>query len=362
MKITIVSGARPNFMKIAPLVRAIDAEIERGANVSYRIVYTGNSEDVEIEAALYADLNIRRPDAYLGVNESNQIALSAKIMMAFDRELTANPANIVIVVDDLTATMSCTMVAKKHDVKVAHLVAGTHSFDHNAPKEVNRIVTDGLADYLFTAGMEANRNLNQAGAESGRIYHVGNILIDNIRYNRNRFMQPMWFSALGLQAKNYILLTLNRRALLADKRRLKELMTTLITEAKGRPIVVPVHNYVKRAIADADIEAPNLHLLQPQSYLYFGFLMNNADGVVTDSGNIAEETTFLGVPCITLNDYAEHPETWRLGTNCLVGSDNDKFAEALRSLTAGVWKRGELPERWDGRTAERIVKILLEKE
>ncbi len=359
MKITIVAGARPNFMKIAPIVRAVENAMSQGKNISYRLVYTGTKEDSSIDASLFSDLHICEPHSYLNVNSNNATLLASGIMVAFDKELTENPAHVVLVVDDLTATMSCAIVAKKQGVKVAHLVAGTRSFDLNMPKEINRMISDGLSDYLFTASITANRNLNQTGTEEAHVYHVGNILIDNIRYHCKRFIKPIWFDTLNITNKNYLLLTLNRRVLLNDTHTIKALLETIIKEANGCPIIAPVHNYVREAIIHTGISAPNLYLLPPQGYLSFGYLMSNAKGVITDSGNIAEETTFLGVPCITLNDYAEHPETWRIGTNELVGENTEQLAKAINKLIAGEWKKGELPERWDGRTAERIVQILL---
>ena len=361
MKITIVAGARPNFMKIAPIMRAIDVARTLGKSISYRLVYTGRKDDTSLDASLFSDLDMKAPDAYLGVSSANSNSLAAGIMVAFEQELTENPAHIVLVVDDLTATMSCANVAKKQGVKVAHLVAGTRSFDMNMPKEVNRMITDGLSDYLFTAGMVANRNLNQTGTESEHVYYVGNILIDAIRYNRNRLLKPVWFSVLGLKEGNYLLLTINRRALLNDKENLRKLIETVIEKAAGTPIVAPLHTYVRDAIKNLGIEAPNLHIMPPQNYLFFGYLINKAKGIITDSGNVAEEATFLGIPCITLNTYAEHPETWRLGTNELVGEDPAALGQALEKLMKDEWKRGELPERWDGRTAERIVQILTDK-
>ncbi|MBP1615949.1 MAG: UDP-N-acetylglucosamine 2-epimerase [Bacteroidetes bacterium] len=359
MKITIVAGARPNFMKIAPIVRAIEAAQAQGKRIFYRLVYTGTQKDSSLDASLFADLNMKGPDVYLGVSSNNSTELTAGIMIAFERELAENPAHAVLVVDDLTSTMSCAIVAKKQNIKVAHVVAGTRSFDMSMPKEVNRMITDGLSDYLFTAGMVANRNLNQSGTENEHIYYVGNILVDTIRYNRNRLIRPMWFSVLGLKEQNYILLTINRHALLNNKANFKELLETLIEKANGMPIVAPLHSYVSDAIKELQIKAPNLHILLPQSYLTFGFLINKAKVIVTDSGNVAEEATFLGIPCITLNTYAEHPETWRIGTNELVGESPSALAEAMNKLGKGEWKQGTLPERWDGRTAERIVQILL---
>lgn len=337
----------------------MDAVKEAGKEISYRIVYTGPQNDASLDASLFSDLAMRKPDAYLGVSGSNHSQVAASIMLAFEKELDGHPSQVVLVVDDMTATMSCAIVAKKRGLKVAHVIAGTRSFDMNMPREVNSTIVDAISDYLFTAGMVANRNLNQEGMIPEYIHYVGNILIDTIRFNRHRLLQPMWFSTLGLKKGNYLLLTLNRRELLAKKPVLHDLLQTVIENADGMPIVAPLHPYVQTAVKALELVAPNLHILPPQSYLHFGFLINQAKGIVTDSGNIAEEATFLDVPCITLNTYAEHPETWRIGTNELVGEDASALSAALDTLMSGTWKHATLPDRWDGRTAERIVKTLI---
>ncbi|ADV44588.1 UDP-N-acetyl glucosamine 2-epimerase [Bacteroides helcogenes] len=359
MKITIVSGARPNFMKIAPICRAIDAAREAGKEISYRLIYTGPQNDTSLDASLFSDLVLRKPDAYLGVSGHDHSQVAAEIMLAFEKELNAHPAQVILVVDDMTATMSCAIVAKKRGLKVAHVIAGTRSFDMNMPREVNRTIVDAISDYLFTAGMVANRNLNQEGMIPEYIHYVGNILIDTIRYNRHRLIQPLWFSTLGLRKGNYLLLTLNRHDLLEKKAVLHSLLQTVIEKANGMPVIAPLHPYVERAVKSLELNAPNLHILPPQSYLHFGFLINQAKGIVTDSGNIAEEATFLDVPCITLNTYAEHPETWRIGTNELVGENTFALSTSLDKLLKGEWKHATLPDRWDGRTAERIVQTLI---
>lgn len=362
MKITIVSGARPNFMKIAPICRAIETAKVQGKNVSYRLVYTGAENDPSIDASLFFDLAMQRPDTYLGVTGTNQSEITGAIMVAFEKELDENPAHIVLVVDDLTATMSCSIVAKKRGLKVAHLIAGTRSFDMNMPREVNRTIADAISDFLFTAGMVANRNLNQEGMIPEYIHYVGNILIDNIRFNRARFEEPVWFKTLGIKKGHYLLLTLNRRDLLSQELKLKEMLDVVMKEVGNLQVVAPLHDYVETALKEIGACYPNLHILPPQSYLHFGYLMNNAKGIITDSGNLAEEATFLDVPCITLNSYAEHPETWRMGTNELVGDDLDALQRLLKQLIKGEWKHATLPDRWDGRTADRIVQILLESE
>ena len=359
MKITIIAGARPNFMKIAPLTRVIQRIRREGRDIQARLIYTGTANGKNLETSLFEDLDMPRPDTCLEVESNDFFQRLAGIIMAFAQELEAHPADLVMVVDDLTPTMACTIVARKKGIKVAHLVAGTRSFDINMPKGANRMITDGLSDILFTAGMAANRNLNQTGTEQKNIHFVGNILMDNLRHNLSRFTRPDFFTTLGLEEKGYLLLTVNRHALLEDKARLKTLFETLLTRSE-LPVVAPLHAYVKERLDECDINSPRLHLVQPQPYLSFGYLENHAKAIVTDSGNVAEEATFLGIPCITLNTYAEHPETASIGTNHLTGDDPQALAEALDTLQQGRWKKGHLPERWDGRTAERIVQTLLE--
>lgn len=358
MKVTIIAGARPNFMKIAPLMRAIRAAKAAGKNITARLVYTGSDEDKSLEPSLFTDLDMPRPDVYLHVDTTDFFQRMAGILVAFARELEQHPAQIVIVVDDLTPTMACSIVAKKKGIKVAHLVAGTRSFDMDMPKEVNRMITDGLSDYLFTAGMVANRNLNQTGTEPANVHFVGNILIDTLRYNRTRLQRPVAFSIMGLKEKEYFLLTLNRHALLSNDTALKALFQTIL-EKTDKPIVAPLHTYVKNKLAALGIASERLHFFPPQPYLAFGYLVNHAQAIITDSGNVAEEATFLGIPCITLNNYAEHPETVSMGTNRLVGEDPKLLGDALDALNKGEWQEGHLPERWDGRAAERIVQTLL---
>ncbi len=359
MKVTIIAGARPNFMKIAPLMRAIRAAKEEGKDIAARLVYTGSEDDKSLEPSLFTDLDMPSPDAYLRVDDTDFFRRMAGILVAFACELEQHPAQVVVVVDDLTPTMACSLVAKKKGTKVAHLVAGIRSFDMNRPKEVNRMIVDGLSDYLFTAGMTANRNLNQTGTEQGHVHFVGNILIDTLRHNQRRLQCPVAFSGLGLKEKGYLLLTLNRRALLADGAMLAAIFRTIL-EKTNLPVVAPLRTYVKNRLSALGIASNRLHLLPPQPYLSFGYLVSRAQAIVTDSGNVAEEATFLGIPCMTLNDYAEHPETVTLGTNRLVGEDPVALGNALEVLAKGEWKEGRLPERWDGHTAERIVQTLLE--
>ena len=360
MKITIIAGARPNFMKIAPLMRSIHLAQTDGKNIQARLVYTGSAQDKSLETSIFKDLDMPCPDTYLNVESNDFFQRLASIIVTFAEELDKHPADLVMVVDDLTPTMACSIVARKKGIKVAHLVAGIRSFDMDMPKEANRMITDGLSGILFTASMSANRNLNQTGTEQKHVHFVGNILMDTLRHNYNRFIQPDIFTSLNLQEKQYILLTLNRRSLIEKEETLSAILKTLQTQTNV-PIIAPVHDYIKERIVKSDTGSNPIYIIEPQPYLSFGYLAAHAQAIVTDSGNVAEEATFMGIPCITLNNYAEHPETVSIGTNFLAGENGEALTEALELLKEGKWKKGQLPERWDGRTAERIVQTLLEK-
>ena len=357
-KICIVAGARPNFIKVAPLIRAID----KTDDICYRLVYTGASDDPTLEGSLFSDLQIARPDVFLGVDCVSLNEITGRVMSAFEVYLQENPADVVIVVDDLASTMAAAIVAKKQGVKLAHLVAGTRSFDIKMPKEINRLVIDGLSDLLFTAGMSNNSITNREGTEQSRVYMVGNILIDNLRFNHNRWQRPAVFDTMQLREGDYIVFTLNRKALLADRLNLQSMLQSVVEKSGGVPVVAPLRGKAKEVVEQllANIDGGSrVSIIEPLGYLEFGYLTLHARGIITDSGNVAEEATFNGVPCITLNSYTEHIETVKVGTNVLVGEDAEQLALAVETLVGGRWKQGSIPDRWDGRSAERIVSILL---
>ena len=357
-KICIVAGARPNFIKVAPLIRAID----KTDDICYRLVYTGRSDDPTLEGSLFDDLQVPHPDAFLDVDSVSLNEITGKVMSAFEHYLDETPADVVIVVDDLASTMAAAIVAKKQGVKLAHLVAGTRSFDIKMPKEINRLVIDGLSDFLFTAGMSNNSITNREGTEQSRVYMVGNILIDNLRFNHNRWLRPAVLDDLGLQEGGYIVFTLNRKALLADRENLQAMLQSIVEKSGGVPIVAPLRGMAKTVVEQllANIDGTDrVNIIEPLGYLEFGYLTLHAKGIITDSGNVAEEATFNGVPCITLNSYTEHIETVKVGTNVLVGEDPEQLALAVETLVGSHWKQSSIPDRWDGRSAERIVSILL---
>ena len=354
-KICVVAGARPNFVKVAPLIRAI----RNNKGATCELVYAGIEDDPTLEDSLFDDLQMPRPDDYLGVDSQRLNEMTAQVMERFDRYLAEHPADVVVVVDDLASTMAAAITTKKSGRLLAHLVAGTRSFDITMPKEVNRLVIDALSDYLFTAGVKSNSvATREQQSESAQTFMVGNILMDTLRYNLPRFRQP----DIGVSEGGYIVFTLNRRVLLADEANLELMLQTLIEHTGNVPVVAPLRPsalaVVVRLLTRLGVRSAKFRVLCPLPYLEFGWLTAHAKGIVTDSGNVAEEATFNGVPCITLNDYTEHQETVSVGSNVLVGGDAGKLREALTDLMRGQWKKCALPDRWDGRTAERIVQIL----
>lgn len=361
MKICILAGARPNFIKVAPIIRAIKKAQTQGRDISYDLVYAGCDNDATIESTLFDDLQIPRPNVFLSVDSDSLNEITGRVIGAFEQYLLKNTIDVVIVVDDLASTMAAAIVTKKQGLLLAHLVAGTRSFDINMPKEVNRLVIDGLSDYLFTAGVGANSIVNREGAAQSKVYMVGNILMDTLRYNLSRFKCPAILGEKNINKGQYIVFTLNRKALIADKENLKRMVERMMTAAENVPVIAPLRPDAAKAVNEIIGERyHNLTIIPSLPYLEFGYLTANAMGIVTDSGNVAEEATFNNVPCITLNSYTEHIETVRKGSNVLVGEDADKLAEAIENIKNNNWKQSSLPDRWDGRTAERIVQILLD--
>lgn len=360
MKICIVAGARPNFIKVAPIIRAVEKAKARGRNISYSLIYTGCEDDKTIEQSLFDDLQMPKPDVYLAVNSDSLNEITGSVIYAFERYLKDNHTDVVIVVDDLASTMAAAIVAKKQGVKLAHLVAGTRSFDINMPKEVNRLVIDGLSDLLFTAGIGSNSIVSREGAHQSKVYMVGNILMDTLRFNMPRFKRPQILDEMSIEERQYIVFTLNRRALIADRSNLEKMLKGLLLKAQGIPVIAPLRGMARKVVGEIMTGCKGLVMTEPLPYLEFGYLTSHAMGIVTDSGNVAEEATFNNVPCITLNSYTEHIETVRKGSNVLVGEDAEQLMTAVGKMVGGDWKKSTLPDRWDGRSAERIVQILLD--
>lgn len=358
MKLSIIAGARPNFIKIAPIINAIKMAQNRGADITYRLVHTGQHYDEKMSQTFFQELNIPQPDINLGCGGGTQAEQTANIMVKFEKDLMENPCDMIIVVGDVTSTMACSIVAKKLNTKVAHVEAGIRSWDLTMPEEINRMVTDSLADYFFTTTEIANRNLRHFGVPEERIFFVGNVMIDTLEANMNRFKKPKEYDDLALEDGKYFVLTMHRPANVDEAGKLKRMMQEITNNVKGMPIVFPIHPRTAKIFKDLGIEADNLKVIDPQGYLEFNYLVKHSFAVITDSGGITEETTVMHVPCMTLRDNTERPETCTIGTNELIGTNPDNIKPALDKLFAGDWKKGEIPELWDGHTAQRIVNII----
>ena len=411
MKITLIAGARPNFMKVAPIIKAIKewkptsgSSLKGREEIQYRLVHTGQHYDKNMSDTFFEELGIPAPDVNLGCGGGSQAEQTAAIMVAFEKELMAHPADIVMVVGDVTSTMACSIVAKKLNTKVCHVEAGIRSWDLTMPEEINRMVTDSLADYMFTTSDVANRNLVRLGAslqlppkgrrviaqnpspingEDGKcdnkihpslqggagvgpkVWFVGNVMIDTLLANRSRFRKPEVWDELGLKEQEFIVMTMHRPANVDEENHLRAMMEQIIDNVHGLPVIFPIHPRTAKLFyglwgdeAELAKRLPNLHIVEPMGYLEFNYLVERAKAVVTDSGGITEETTVMGVPCITLRDNTERPETCTVGTNELIGTDPAAIKPALDKLFAGEWKKGAIPELWDGHTAARIIEIL----
>ena len=348
--VCIIAGARPNFVKVSPLVRAINKNPE----ATCLLVYAGSENDPTLEPSLFEDLQMPRPQYYLGVDSTSLNEITSQVMARFDAFLDEHTVDVVIVVDDLASTMAAAIVTKKRGIRLAHLVAGTRSFNINMPKEINRLVIDALSDYLFTAGVKSTGVATREQSENSQTYMVGNILMDTLRFNYDRLKKPV--SIPSLEEKKYLVFTLNRKALIADVDNLERMLKAMLESANGIRIIAPLRGNAKKVVESMNLP---IEIVEPLSYLEFGWLTAHALGIITDSGNVSEEATFNGVPCITLNNYTEHQETVNVGSNVLVGEDADKLREQVAKMIAGEWKKCALPDRWDGRTAERIVQIIL---
>lgn len=364
--IDLIVGARPNFMKIAPVIRAIGAHNVKmdsvaavHESIAYRLVHTGQHYDRNMSGSFFEELGIPAPDVNLNVGSGTQAEQTSGIMLGYEKLLTQKRSDLCIVVGDVTSTMACAIVAKKMLVPVAHIEGGIRSGDMAMPEEINRIVTDSITDYFFTTSETANDNLRKSGVTGDRIFYVGNTMIDTLLHSRPRFRKPGKWDELGLKEKKYIVLTLHRPNNVDDAKNLKHLLNEISDSAGDLPLIFPVHPRTRKVITENGITiSSSLSLTEPLSYLEFNYLVERALAVITDSGGITEETTVMGVPCMTLRNSTERPETVTMGTNELLGTNPDAIAPAMKKLLSGNWKKGTIPPLWDGHTAERIIDII----
>lgn len=361
MKITIVAGARPNFMKISPIIKAIENLQTAARPISYRLIHTGQHYNANLSDTFFEELQIPKPHKNLNIKSGSQAEQTAGIMIAFEKEILENRPDFVLVVGDVTSTMACSIVAKKAELSLIHVEAGIRSGDRTMPEEINRMVTDSITDYFFTTSEKATQNLVGEGHSHKNIFFVGNVMIDTLLANLDRIEKPGFWEDFNLKSNEYYLLTLHRPSNVDEGSSFVELLKTISTHAGDTPIIFPVHPRTQQILEKTTQEFKNLHFVQPQGYLNFIYLLKNSKAILTDSGGITEEASILNVPCLTFRDSTERPETCELGTNVLVGNDKDKITKYFGKLKEGKWQQAQDIPLWDGKASERIVEILLEE-
>jgi UDP-N-acetylglucosamine 2-epimerase (non-hydrolysing) len=359
MKLTLVAGARPNFMKVAPLLAAAAR-----TGVACRLVHTGQHYDAEMSDRFFEELQLPAPDAHLGVGSGTHAAQTARVMAAFDDDLAAHAADAVVVVGDVNSTLACALVAAKRSIPVAHVEAGLRSGDRRMPEEINRVLTDHLADWLFTTEPSAADNLAAEGIPLSRIHFVGNVMIDSLLRHRHRAQRRPVLGELGLSPRGYALCTLHRPSNVDTREAALNTMAALREIATRITTVVPLHPRSKGrldefGLLDDLMSIEGLIITGPKGYLDFLALMSQARLVLTDSGGIQEETTALGIPCLTFRENTERPITVTHGTNQLVGVEPARVAAAVDVLLSGPVREAHVPPLWDGRAAERILDVLV---
>ena len=370
MKILSVVGARPNFMKIAPLVHAIEKynkkhDLQGKKNIEHCLVHTGQHYDYEMAHVFFEELELPKPDYFLNVGSGTHAEQTGKVMIEFEKVCFKENPKIVVVVGDVNSTLACSIVAKKLNIKVAHVEAGLRSGDMTMPEEINRIVTDSISDFLFVSEKSGMENMKKEGKREDQIFFVGNIMIDTLYYQLNKLNDTK--SCVKIISKNekYGVVTLHRPSNVDEKDTCQGIIEALTEISKDLPIVFPAHPRTKKNLESFGlmelVNTSNIKLLPPQPYIEFLRLWKDAVVVFTDSGGIQEETTALGIPCFTIRENTERPITIEEGTNILVGNKRENILEAYLNFRDGDSKHGKVPTLWDGNTAKRIVNILLER-
>lgn len=376
LKIISVVGARPNFMKVAPLHKAFeelrirpsrggcDEELGIAGSVEHLICHTGQHYDEKMSKVFFDELELPKPDFYLGVGSGSHAEQTAKVMIEFEKILLQEKPDLVIVVGDVNSTIACSLAAVKLHIKVAHVEAGLRSFDKEMPEEINRVLTDTISDFLFITEKSGIENLRKSGVSDDKVFFVGNCMIDSLIHYLPKVDSSTMTEAYKLITNNYIVVTLHRPSNVDEEKSLKEVIAMLNHLSEKRKIVFPIHPRTRSNIKAFGLENllnENIILTDPIGYLDFISLVKNCELVITDSGGIQEESTYLGVQCLTLRDNTERPVTVEVGTNHLIGTDFKKAELAALDILSGKKKIGKIPELWDGKAAERIVGILVEK-
>ena len=361
-KLLLVAGARPNFMKVAPILRAL----RPSRRLKPLLVHTGQHYDFLMSEVFFRDLGIPEPDVYLGAGSGSHAVQTAQVLEKFEEVLKKEKPAAVVVVGDVNSTLAAALAASKMGVPVAHVEAGLRSFDRAMPEETNRILTDRLSDFLFVTEDEGVRNLRREGIGNEKIFHVGNVMIDALFMSRKKISRSLIRETLGVEKARYAVATLHRPSNVDEEASFRGILETLGRVSARCPVIYPLHPRARRSMERFGFfrrfeKAPGLKVIEPLGYADFMNLVSGAAFVLTDSGGIQEETTVLGVPCLTLRENTERPATVRQGTNELVGRDDRKIMRAVGRILAGRWKKGQSPRRWDGRAAVRIARILEKK-
>lgn len=366
MKIINIVGARPNFMKMAPIIEAMNKYPEK---IQHLLVHTGQHYDQKMSKAFFDDLGMPKPDIDLGIGSGSQAEQTGRIMIAFEKVCELEKPDLVIVVGDVNSTMACTITAKKLGIKVAHVEAGLRSRDMSMPEEINRLCTDVLCDYLYTTDRIAEENLIKEGVAAEKIHFVGNVMIDTLLKHKQMAARLKLRDDLGLKAGGYATLTLHRPSNVDDKQTLQGILNVLQEISAELPIIFPIHPRTRKMVDQFNLghyfnqgrEVSGIWLTEPLGYLEFLHLNMQARMCLTDSGGLQEETTVLGVPCLTMRNNTERPITCEVGTNVMVGNQPDEILKQARNILNGNVKQGTIPEKWDGHAAERIVDHILDK-
>lgn len=360
LKIVLVVGARPNFMKAAPLVEQIRRYRDSLVPI---LVHTGQHYDQKLSGLFFDELGLPKPDLYMGVGSGSHAVQTARIMIEFEKIILENPPHLVVVLGDVNSTIACALVAAKCHIPIAHVEAGLRSFEMSMPEEINRVLTDRISDYLFITERSAYQNLKNEGFDDSRIFFVGNVMIDSLLTHLKKAENRSVLDDLKLESKNYALLTLHRPSNVDNRELLTNLITAMAAISEKVPVVFPCHPRTRINIDNfglSDYFKPGkIRIIEPLGYLDFLKMESEALMVLTDSGGIQEETTILNVPCLTLRKSTERPITITEGTNILIGPYPDKIIAEAGKIISGDVKIGQIPKYWDGKAAERIVDIFL---
>lgn len=345
-------------MKIAPIIHAFNASKTRGGLIHYRLIHTGQHYDPLMSDEFFRQLKIPVPDINFQVGSGTQAEQTAAIMMNYERILLDAPSDLCLVVGDVTSTMACAITAQKLRIPVAHVEAGIRSGDWSMPEEINRILTDAITNWFFTTSEIANTNLRKNGVTDDKIFFVGNTMVDTLLANMSLLQEPLFWNSLGLKNSQYFVVTLHRPINVDRSENFACLLRAIAQSTRGLPVIFPVHPRTAKTLRNLNTLPESIYLVEPQPYLEFNYLVKHALAVITDSGGISEETTVMRVPCLTLRDSTERPETVSIGTNELIGADPMALRASLDKVFKGQWKTGSTPEKWDGCAGERIVQVL----